>query len=169
MKKTHAEKTGKLLPYIFMLTFISGVTAGAVFALFSINTDVLKVTDASKMTVFINSFTSLLKPCMVIWLCGFLPVSVYLSAGTLAYRGSILGFATGCIMKYYGLGAAICATLPQNIIFFPFLLFVSLAAAGQKKNSRSGYIITLILTFLICGLSALIDTYITSFLIKFIL
>ena len=166
MTKSHAEKMGKLLPYIFILTFIAGVTAGAVFARISAQAAIFNITTASKMTVFVNSFKSFLKPCLIIWISGFTRYSVYFSSGTLVYRGGILGFVTGSVIKTYGIGAALSATLPQNIVFFPFLLFISLAAAGQKKGGHAEYIILLLLTGLVCSLSALIDTYITSVLIK---
>ena len=166
MKNLHAEKAGKLLPYIFMLTFISGVTAGSVFAMLGTDPNVLTVTSASKLTVFTESLKSFLKPCFIIWLSGFTGISVYLSAATLAYRGGIFGYLVACIIKNYGIGPALCATLPQNIIFFPFLLLISLCAATQKKTSRLSYVLVLGLIILACSLSAFLDTYITSFLIR---
>lgn len=166
MKKLHTEKAGKLLPYIFMLTFISGVTAGSVFAMFSTGGNVPAITSASKLTVFTESFKSFLKPCFIIWFSGFTGISVYFSAMTLAYRGGVFGYLVACIVKNYGIGPALCVTLPQNILFFPFLLLISLSAALQKKNSTLGYVLVLGLIVIICLLSALLDTYITSLLIR---
>ena len=127
------------------------------------------VTSASKLTVFTESFKSFLKPCFIIWISGFTGVSVYFSAITLAYRGGIFGYLTACIIKNYGIGQALCVTLPQNILFFPFLLLISLCAAKQKKNGSPGYVLTLGLIVIVCALSALLDTYVTSFLIRLIL
>lgn len=166
MRKSRTEKSGKPLPYIFMLTFISGVTVGAVFALFNPGSFTFDITTASKLSVFLSSFKSFVKPCLVIWLSGFTGFSVYVSAGTLIYRGSLFGFVTGCIIKQCGIKAALSATLPQNILFFPLFLFISLAAAGQKNRLNLVYLIVLILSILICAFSALIDTYITSFFIN---
>ncbi|MBR6523878.1 MAG: stage II sporulation protein M [Clostridia bacterium] len=166
MKKLHAEKVGKLLTYILMLTFVAGVVAGSVFAMLSAGKNTLTVTSASKLTVFAESFKSFLKPCFIIWLSGFTGISVYFSATTLAYRGGIFGYLVAFIIKNHGIGPALCVTLPQNIIFFPFLLFISLCAALQKKKGLAGYFLTLGLIVIVCALSALLDTYLTSFLIR---
>ena len=166
MKKLHNEKVGKLLSYIFILVFISGVTAGSVFAMLGGDGNVLPVASASKLTVFTESLKSFLKPCFIIWLLGFTGFSVYFSAAALAYRGGVFGYLVACIIKNHGLWASLCATLPQNIIFFPFLLLISLSAATQKKNGSLGYILVLGLAIIVCSVSALVDTYITSLLIK---
>ncbi|MFA7636328.1 MAG: stage II sporulation protein M [Monoglobales bacterium] len=164
MIKTHTEKSGKLLPYVFLLTFIAGITVGGTLVRFAPGTNVFEASDAPKSLIFANSFKSFLKPCLIIWVFGFTRYSVYFSSGMLAYRGGILGFAIGCIIKNFGLSAAILSTLPQNLIFFPFLLFVSLVAAGQRKNST--YLTVLLIIFFACAFSALIDTFITAHLIR---
>ncbi len=165
MKKSHTEKPGKLLPYLFMLTFISGVTAGSVFSLFCADGNIPTVTSAPKLTVFAESFKSFFKPCFVTWLSGFTRFSVYFSAVVLAYRGCVFGYLIAWFIKNSGIVSAVAATLPQNIIFFPFLLFVCIAAASQKKKYY-GYVILFVLIILICSGSALLDTYLTSFLLK---
>lgn len=170
MIKSHDKMSGKLPAYIFALLFISGVTIGTVAACFYESTLVFDTNEAGRMSVFINSFKSFLKPCMFIWVSGFTGISVYISALTLAYRGGIFGFVICMIIKTYGLYGglfkAILVSLPQNIIYFPFLLLLCLAAAGQDRKKNLNYLILLALSLFVCAISALIDAHITSILIN---
>ncbi len=171
MKKSYDKRTGFLLPYIFILMFLSGVIAGASAAFFHQGEITLYSSGLGTMSVFMVSFKSFLKPCMIIWVSGFTGFSAYLSSFALAYRGGIFGFVVCMIYKTFGLPGgiikALVASLPQNIIYFPFLLFLSLAAACFKRKKTAGYILMLALAIFVCALSALVDACITSKLISF--
>ena len=171
MKKSYDKYLGILPIYIFALLFISGVVAGSAAAVLSKTEFVLTPSAPDKATVFTSSFKAFLQPCIIIWLSGFTGISVYISAFTLAYRGGMFGFVISMIFKTYGVYGgilkALCAALPQNIIFFPFLLFMCLACSKQYKKKKTSYIIPLLISIVICAISALTDAYITSALIDF--
>ena len=121
--------------------------------------------------IFTKSFISFLKPCFIIWISGFCKKALYLNSAVLAYRGGLSGFVIGCIFKEYGiikgLSVALSATLPQNLLYFPFLLFLCVASAGHKNTKeRSVYLILLIMSAAMSAFSAFADTFITSFFIK---
>lgn len=171
MKKKHTNILGTSLPYIFILIFISGIVAGSVYARFFAGDFSFKVLDAPKKAVFLTSFESFLKPCVIVWIFGFSALSIYVSSVTLIYRGTLLGFVMGCFFKEYGATEGIKIllplTLPQNIVYFPFLLFLCLAASGYKKEiGLFNYILLLALTLFVCAFSSATDTFITSFFIK---
>ena len=171
MIKSHTKRLGSSLPYIFILMFFSGTIVGSLFARISPYSFVFQQISASKTVIFTNSFISFLKPCFVIWILGFCKSSLYFSSAILAYRGGLIGFVIGCIFKEYGIAkglfVSLSATLPQNILFFPFLLFLTMASACHKNTKDNlSYLILLLLSVALSALSAFIDTYITSFLIK---
>lgn len=171
MKKSY-DKNRVIIPiYIFALLFISGVVAGSAAAVLSKTEFVLNPSVPDKAIVFTSSFKAFLKPCIIIWLSGFTGISVYISALTLAYRGGMFGFVICILFKTYGLSGgilkALCATLPQNIIYFPFLLFLSLSCARQNGKKPATGIILFITAITVCAVSALTDAYITSALIDF--
>lgn len=174
MRKIHKPATARALPYIFILMFIAGVSAGSLFARFSAENPVANIFTAPKLSIFVRSATSFFKPCFLIWIFGFSGISEYISAGVLAYRGAVFGFVNTCFFKELGvtggLGAALAASLPQNMLFFPFLLILGLAAARYRewKNSAN-YFGILFVSILICAFSAVIDTFITSYFINSLL
>ena len=171
MKKSYDKGSGKLLPYIFALLFVSGVIIGAIIAARTDKTLTFELANTGRMSVFISSFKSFLKPCFIIWISGFTNFCGYISAVTIAYRGGIFGFVVAMFFKVYGFGSglikALACTLPQNLIYFPFLLFLSLSAVSRKKNTD--FVVMLALSVCVCAISAFIDTFITSNLIKFTL
>ena len=92
MRKSYDKRTGFLLPYIFILMFLAGVVAGAAVAFFR-QEEIKFISSATgTISVFLTSFKSFLKPCMIIWVSGFTGFSAYLSSFVLAYRGGIFGF-----------------------------------------------------------------------------
>lgn len=171
MKKSYDKRTGSILPYIFTLMFFAGVAFGATAAFFHRGEIKFIASGAGTMPVFLTSFKSFLKPCMIIWVSGFSGISVYLSSFALAYRGGVFGFVICMIYKTFGFPGgilkALVASLPHNIIYFPFLLFLALAAAFFMRKKSAGYILMLALSVLVCAVSALIDACITSNLINF--
>lgn len=167
MIKIHSRAMPRLLTCIFILAFTSGVAAGSLFARFSPGGMIVAAEQSDAFSIFTRSFFSFIKPCLLIWLFGFTGFSEYISSGVLAYRGALFGFINTCIFNKLGfaggIGRAIAATLPHNLVFFPFLLFLSLAAAGRRKSGKIGfYIVILALSILMSAISAVIDTYITS-------
>lgn len=170
MKKPY-KSNKSLLSCILAFLFVSGVVAGATIALFSGQTINFTGVKPDKTVVFTSSFNSFLKPCMVIWLSGFTGISACISSIALAYRGGIFGFLICTVFKAYGLGSgifkALAISLPHNIIYFPFLLFLSLAAIRPGRKMSAEYIITLALSIFVCAISALTDAFITSEIIKF--
>ena len=172
MIKSHTKRRGNSLPYIFIFIFISGIIVGALFARLSPYTFVFQRTAHSKTAVFKNSFIAFLKPCFIIWLSGYCKKAIYFSSAVLAYRGGLTGFVISSIFREYGvtkgLFTALSATLPQNLLFFPFLLFLCMASSRHKNtNDRGVYLIMLLLSAGISAFSAFVDTFITSFFIKF--
>ena len=169
MKKSYDKGSGKLLPYIFALLFVSGVVIGTTLAARTDKTLTFELGNTGRLSVFISSLKSFLKPCFIIWIAGFTGFSSCISAVAIAYRGGIFGFAVAMFFKVYGLWGglirSLSCTLPQNLVYFPFLLFLSLSAVGKKKNTD--YLIMLALSVCVCAISAFIDTFITSNLIKF--
>ena len=174
MINLHSRAMPRLLSCIFAIAFISGVTAGSLFARFSADGIIAAGAEGDAFPIFLRSFSSFLRPCFLIWLFGFTGFSEYISSGVLAYRGALFGFVNTCIFNKMGfaggIGAALAASLPHNLVFFPFLLFLSLIAASKRKSVKTAaYIIIFILSILISAFSALIDTYITSYFIRILL
>ena len=171
MKKSYDKRTGSCLPYTFILMFLAGVALGATAAFFHQGEIKFIPSGSGMMSVFMTSFKSFLKPCMIIWVSGFTGFSIYLSSFALAYRGGIFGFVICMVYKAFGfpggLIKALIVSLPQNILYFPFLLFLTLAAAFFKSKKSAGYIKMLALSILVCAISALTDACITSKLINF--
>lgn len=171
MIKSHKKRQGNSLSYIFILVFISGIIAGALFARLSPYTFVFQRATYSKTAIFKNSFIAFLKPCFIIWLSGYCKKAIYFSSAVLAYRGGLTGFVIGCIFREYGIAKgflkALSTTLPQNLLFFPFILILCMASARHKNtNDRLAYLIMLLLSAGISAFSAFADTFITSFFIK---
>mgnify|MGYP003291105591 CR=1 FL=1 len=108
---------------------------------------------------------------MIIWVSGFTGISAYISSFALAYRGGIFGFVICTVYKMFGFPGgilkALIISLPQNIIYLPFLLFLSIAALSFKRKKSAGYILVLAFTLFVCALSAFTDAFITSKLINF--
>ncbi|MBR5586788.1 MAG: hypothetical protein IKW02_02385 [Clostridia bacterium] len=172
MIKLTNRTTPRLLPYIFVLAFISGVSVGSLVARFSASGNVVSATSGEALYVFTRSFSAFIKPCLLIWFFGFSRFSEYISSGVIAYRGALFGFVNTCIFSklgfFDGFVPSIAASLPHNLVFFPFLIFLSLSAA-RKTKKPFGYILILALAIVICSLSALTDTYITAFFIRLLL
>ena len=172
MIKSHMKRRGNPLLYIFALMFISGIIVGAFFARISPYTFTFQRATLSKTAIFKNSFITFLKPCFIIWLSGFSKKSVYLTSAVLTYRGGLLGFIVSLIYRQYGfvkgLLPVLSASLPQNLLYFPFLLFLCMASAGHKKvGDRRVYFVMLLLSVAISAFSAFADTFITSLFIRF--
>ena len=171
MKKSYDKRTGSALPYIFTLMFLAGVAFGAATAFFHPGEIKFVPSGSEMISVFLTSFKSFLKPCMIIWVSGFTGISLYLSSFALAYRGGVFGFVICSVYKTFGFPGgilkALLISLPQNIIYFPSLLFLALAASCFKRKKSAGYILMLALSIIICATSALIDACITSNLINF--
>ena len=65
MIKSRNRKVVWLLPVIFALTFVSGVTAGSLIARFSPGDIVVTRINSNTFSTFSRSFLSFLKPCFL--------------------------------------------------------------------------------------------------------
>ncbi len=158
---------------IFLLLLFSGVTVGAFFARVSPFSPSF-TTLAKEETVLKTAFVSFIKPFLFVWLSGFSRFSFAACCTVLCYRGALLGFMIGCILKEYGLLKGIltsfCISLPQNLLFFSMLVFLSVRAHNHltKEQKFSKKYLFLPVVFLPWAfLSAMADRYITSILINF--
>ncbi len=158
---------------IFLLLIVAGVTVGAFFARVSPLLPNLTLL-AKDETVLKTAFISFIKPCLFVWLAGFSRFSFAASCTALCYRGALLGFMIGCILKEYGLLKGVltsfCISFPQNLLFFSMLVFLSVQAhkhsAAQRKLSKK-YLFLPVVFLPWSFLSAMADKYITSILINF--
>ncbi len=126
--------------------------------------------------VFAKSFLQCLKPVLFMWVLGFFGIAVYSNMIAVVYKGGVLGVAISTILKTYGIGrgilVSVCGILPQYFVFIPVLMYVCTATfefSGSKQKQKRkivNYILHLIIAFLGCLFTALMDTYVTSLLLQ---
>lgn len=136
-------------------------------------------------TIFFQTLKNNLPIMIIIWFLGLtmvgLPVIIIIDL----IKGFSLGFTIGFMINSIGISGiwvSLLGILPQNIIYIPCILFVSVIAmefslellkdrASKKWTSNlgiriSGYSITFVIASLVMVLGFFLESYITPNLIK---
>lgn len=126
--------------------------------------------------VFKSSFLQSVKPVIFMWILGVFGISVYCNMLVVGYKGGVLGFAAGALLKTYGIGkgmvAVLCGILPQYFVFIPVLMYICTATFEFSKSNQTpgrkiiNYVLHLMVALMGCLFAALSDTYITSLLLR---
>lgn len=123
---------------VFIGTFSSGlISAERCFAM--INPFVSQC-GKSRTEVFVSSFLYSVKPLIFMWICGFTQAAFYCCGAALLYRGGILGFVSGGIVRMYGAAKGciliFAGILPQNIIYIPLIVYAASVVFIYSKNRK---------------------------------
>lgn len=126
--------------------------------------------------IFSKSFFGCIKPVLFMWVLGFSGIAVYCNMLAVVYKGGVLGVALGAFMKIYGIGKGMlisaCGILPQYFVFVPVLMYVCIATfefSGSKQKPKrkfANYVLHLVIALMGCLFTALMDTYVTSLLLR---
>jgi stage II sporulation protein M len=142
------DKRGQKIIIIVCLSFLVGVMGGAIAAnvmgtdakseLITWMKDGTQIQQAGSFTAV---FWKYVKYDIVIWLGGWLQLGLFLSGTAFLLRSISLGFASAMMMVTYGvkgLGGAMFAILPQNIILIPAYIFIMCAAIYYLLGWKEG-------------------------------
>lgn len=149
-----------ILPPSLSETAVSAVTA-------SVNPD--------RLDAFATSFINFFKPIFVIWIFGFFKYTFAGICITTAYRGGIVGYYIGTLVKAKGAISALVTSssslLPHYLLFIPMLAGGAYFALKNKANKAKHvknppYFVYLALLASGCAIAALCDAYVSVWLIK---
>ena len=149
-KQTSGEKR-QMIWGILCLSFLCSTACGAVAANLSAQEAASQVqsliaawqTDGMIVT-YGGKFFKYLKYLLLIWLGGQVTPGLFLSVGTLLFRGACLGYASSAILLAFGkkgLLFAASAIVPQNLFLVPAYLAMTWAAlryATRRRQELSG-------------------------------
>lgn len=137
-KKRGLDKRGQMICGIVCLSFLLGVTGGALAAN-GMNGEqqtelmtVLQEGVSGGEATFWGIFWKYLKYDMIIWAGGWMSLGLIFSGAAFLLRSVCLGFTAAMMMTTYGIGgffAAAASILPQNIFLIPVYIFMMSASA----------------------------------------
>lgn len=123
----------------------------------------------SKTDVFISAFLHSVKPLIFMWIFGYTAISFYCGGIALLYRGAILGFTSGGLMRIYGIAKGciliFAGIFPHNVIYIPLLVYAATVIFIYSKNRKyiNSKSFLLVVVILIVGslVTSLCDSVIT--------
>ncbi|NLJ72752.1 MAG: stage II sporulation protein M [Syntrophomonadaceae bacterium] len=136
--------------------------------------------------IFSSAYIQQLKTIFIIWFLGLTVIGIPFIIGVVFFRGFSLGFTLGFLVKEKattGIIISIFSILPQNLIYIPLIMLISIIAINFSIYIVSGYntgaiplskglmkYLLLLIIFLILVLSGvLIETYLVPFLLALFL
>lgn len=142
--------------------------------------------DIDPATIFSISIANNLKNALVICISGLMVIGLPLVLALILFRGFILGFTVGFLMRELGIKGVIfslLAILPQNIIILPAIISIGVAGVAFalsvirsrfKRYSEDysslilGYIMFNIVCSIFLVMAGLIEGYISPIFIKLV-
>ena len=171
---------------LFAALFLVGVTVGAFISvkvsqseLEAFESTVRYSAEHSADNPFKTAKQSLLSVAVfavLIWLSGFLPLSVKLitDGAVIVYKGTLVGYTVGLLSRTYalmGLGIAAVSILPQYVLLLPFMFYLSVKAIqferkGSNNKAFYKYVGLFAVSVFVCIAAAFTDAFITGKLLK---
>ncbi len=182
MKESLISKSFYTAFVITMLLFTAGVCAGSAIAGIlpqelgnTVAANFGENINPNRLDAFASSFINFFKPVIFIWFWGFFKHTFWGICGVTIYRGGIVGYFIGTLVKCNGIAKALLQSgamlLPHYLLFLPVLAAASYFAlkhhiTQSKSPKKVPYFVYLALLASGCGIAALCDAYVSVFLIK---
>lgn len=188
----------KMVILIFSFVMFIGTVIGAIIANFINESQFLElskfmsgffndfgINSISKADVFTECVIKYGKTIVILWFLGFISIGVIFILIVLFFKGISYGFTTAFIIKQFGTKGilySLALYIPQSIILIPVYFFVAFFSLkyivkniGNKeiKNENSilelkAYIVLLAIAGVFVLIAALIDIFITPYLMNII-
>ncbi|EYE87446.1 hypothetical protein Q428_13310 [Fervidicella metallireducens AeB] len=186
------------LYFIVTLFFATGLAAGA-FTL-----KALDYTQKQDLLAYLNNFFQIIDKesinntsmffhairsnafsVLMIWLLGITIIGIPFTLIISSFKGFILGFTISFLIQglgWKGVLLTFIALIPQNIIYLPCFLAISVSSIGfslgiyrrrygssfrnSLKNNMASYSFTIFSLFLLMCIGSFVEAYISPFLLK---
>lgn len=90
--------------------------------------------------VFVSAFLYSAKPLIFMWIAGLTNIAFYFCGTALLYRGAILGFVSGGLMRIYGVAKGciliFSGIFPHNVIYIPLLIYAASVIFIYSRNRK---------------------------------
>ena len=165
-----------------MLLFTAGVCAGSAAASLlprsvseSAANSIFGNINPDRLAAFSASLINFLKPVAFIWVSGFFKYTFPAICVVTVYRGGIIGYFIGALVKSKGAVSALlhsaASLLPHYLLFIPMIAASAYFALKHrtptsKKRQNPPYFVYLALLAAGCAIAALCDAYVSVFFIK---
>lgn len=179
MKKKYASNKNFLITILMSIIF--GALIGAIIANRMDNFTVVKINKSvedffaldlsyEKVDLFKSEFFKNARTIFFLWLMAFIPLGKFFLMLLLFIKGLAYGFTSSILISHYKLKALVRIIkyiLPQNLILFPILVFISICNLNfytNKLDSRSlfEYFFILVISLASVFLAALIQIYLLT-------
>jgi len=184
----------KTLYIIILLLFSIGFIVGAINSSF-LNQDIkqesnsyilnfvesLKTKEINSNLLFREVIISNIKPIIYIWIFGLIIIGIPVILIYVGLYGYSLGFTVTSVINTLGMGKGtvflITSLIPQEIIFIPLILFMSLNAilfsktiSNSIKSNLRNEIMSYTIIFVVSGIItigiSLFQTYVGAYIVK---
>lgn len=186
----------KMIILIFSFVMLIGATIGAIVANFISESQFLQLSkfiseffssfqlnSINKADIFIECIIKYGKTIIILWFLGFISIGAIFILIVLFFKGISYGFTTAFIIRQFGSKGilySLALYVPQNIIlipvyfliaFFSFKYIVKNIGSKEIKNKNyalelKAYVVLLAIGGIFVLLAALIDIFITPYLIS---
>ena len=149
-RKRRTDKRGQKLFCIVCLSFLCGCFGGALLA------NLTEAAQREELVAFLETtavaeagywdiFRKYMKYSLCIWIGGWMPAGVFLSAGVFLFRSMAVGFTASMLLLTFGakgILTAVTSLLPQNLLLIPMYSLLMTAALdylpyGQEEGKRA--------------------------------